>query len=59
MAKRKSTRVYIDDILTSISRIEAYLSGIDKATMIEDYRITDGIERNIEKVSEGSRKGIP
>lgn len=47
--KRKSVRAYIEDIQTSISRIEEYLEGVERNNLSEDYRIRDGIERNIEK----------
>ena len=46
-------------MLLSISRIEDYLDGIDKEAIIADYRISDGIERNLEKISEATRWGIP
>lgn len=59
MKKRKSVLAYIEDIQTSISRIEEYLEGVEIADLNEDYRIRDGIERNIEKISEAVRRGLP
>lgn len=56
---QKLVREYINDVLLSISRIEIYLNGIDKDAMIADFRISDGVERNIEKISEATRRGIP
>ena len=50
---------YIGDIQTSISRIEEYLEGAEKTALSEDYRIRDGIERNLEKISEAVRRGLP
>lgn len=55
----KLVREYINVVLLSISRIEDYLDGIDKEAMIADYRISDGVERNLEKMSEATRWGIP
>ena len=59
MVGQKSVREYINDVLLSISRLEEYLDGIVKVSMIEDYRISDGVERNLEKISEATRCGIP
>ena len=56
---QKLVREYINDVLLSISRLEEYLDGIDKDAMIADYRISDGVERNLEKISEATRWGIP
>ena len=58
MAK-KLVREYINDVLLSISRLEEYPEGIDMKAMIADFRITDGIERNLEEISKTTRWGIP
>ena len=57
--KNKSVLAYIEDIQSSISRIAEYLEGVNKTASSEAYRIRDGIERNIEKISEAVRHGRP
>ena len=51
-----STLTYIEDILVAIANIEEDTAGLDQEAFIEDRRVRQLVERNIEIVSEASRR---
>lgn len=44
-------RLYLDDILTAIAKIERYLGSADFATFCEDEMRIDAVVRNLEIVA--------
>lgn len=59
MKKSERTyKMYLDDILLSIRRIEEYISGHDLASFKKDYKTVDAVIRNFEIIGEAS-KNIP
>lgn len=51
-------RLYLDDILAAINRIERYMDGVDFATFSADEMRIDAVVRNIEIIGEAA-KNIP
>lgn len=51
-----STLTYIEDILVAIANIEEDTAGLDQEAFIGDRRVRQLVERNIEIVSEASRR---
>ena len=56
MPKRRDPRLYVDDILEAIANIEADTEGLDFARFAADRRVRQLVERNIEIISEASRR---
>ena len=54
----KDYRLYLEDILGSIRKIEKYISGLTYDTFIQDGLIVDGVIRNLEIIGEAA-KHIP
>ncbi len=54
----RDSDVYLEDILTSISRIRAYSSGLDRKGFGEDQKTVDAVVRNLEIIGEAV-KGLP
>jgi uncharacterized protein with HEPN domain len=54
----KSLRLldYLDHILESISRIEAYTAGLDKESFLATTLVQDAVIRNFEIIGEASRR---
>lgn len=57
MSKR-STRLYLEDILTSTSRIEEYIQGLSFNTFQDDQKAIDAVVRNLEIIGEAA-SGVP
>jgi uncharacterized protein with HEPN domain len=55
----KDDLVYIEHILLSINRIEAYLSGQDHLSFSNDFMIQDAVVRQLEIIGEAQQKGYP
>lgn len=49
---KKSDHIYLIHILDSISKIELYLKGVDKAVYDKDTLIQDGVIRQLEIIGE-------
>jgi uncharacterized protein with HEPN domain len=56
--KKKSYIVFVEDILSSMEKIERYISNSDYETFKENEMIVDAIIRNLEIIGEAS-KNIP
>lgn len=54
----KSPRVYLEDILTSILRIEDYVKGLNFESFSKDQKTIDAVIRNLEIIGEAA-KNIP
>ena len=48
--------VYIDDILESIKRIEAYTKGKSQQEFMKNSLLVDGVIRNLEIIGEAVKK---
>ena len=51
----KSARLYLEDILTSISRIETYLGKLSFEEFGKDQKTIDAVVRNLEIIGEAAR----
>jgi len=48
-------RLYLDDILEAIDRIQEYVEGLDEDTFSSDKKTQDAVIRNLEVIGEASR----
>ena len=48
-------RLYLDDILEAIDRIQEYVQGMDEDTFGSDKKTQDAVIRNLEVIGEASR----
>jgi Uncharacterized conserved protein len=55
--ERKSSRLFLDDIIESVDRIERYTKGISLDQFLNDVIIQDAVIRNLEIY--GSGETIP
>jgi len=55
---KRDYRVYIDDILEAIRRIEEYSKGLTLDELSEDFKVVDAVIRNFEIIGEAA-KNIP
>lgn len=51
---RKDNLVYIDDILSSIKKINKFCKGIGKEDFMENELLMDGVVRNLEIIGEAA-----
>ncbi len=51
-------KVYLEDILQALVKIEAYTTGLQYAAFAEDQRTQDAVVRNLEVIGEAA-KSIP
>jgi hypothetical protein len=56
MMPRRRSRAFVDDILNAIGNIEADTDGLDFDQFVADRRVRQLVERNIEIISEASRR---
>lgn len=54
MPKREAT-VYLQDILTSLSRIKDYTKGFSFEAFSNDFKTIDAVVRNLEIIGEAAR----
>ena len=54
MSKR-DVALLLDDILTSISKIERYIADYDHAQFVNDEKTIDAVVRNLEIIGEATR----
>lgn len=55
---KRSIKLYVEDIMDSITKIEKYIKGISSQDFIKDTKTIDAIIRNLEVIGEAS-KNIP
>jgi uncharacterized protein with HEPN domain len=56
MTPRRDPRGYVEDILEAIANIEADTDGLDFSQFAADRRVRQLVERNVEIISEASRR---
>jgi uncharacterized protein with HEPN domain len=49
-------RLYLDDILEAIGRIQEYVAGYDQEAFIADRRTQDAVVRNLEVIGEAANR---
>ncbi|MEI6050561.1 MAG: DUF86 domain-containing protein [Bacteroidota bacterium] len=52
----KDDKIYIEHILQSIDRIEAYLSGKDHQSFSDDFMTQDAVVRQLEIIGEATKR---
>ena len=55
MSKREPS-VLLDDIRSSISKIERYTAGLDEASFLADEKTIDAVVRNLEIIGEAAKQ---
>jgi uncharacterized protein with HEPN domain len=50
----RDPRLYLDDILEAIARIQEYTSGFDYSQFTEDTKTQDAVARNLEIIGEAA-----
>ena len=55
MSKREPS-VLLDDIRTSISKIERYTAGLDEESFLADEKTIDAVVRNLEIIGEAAKQ---
>jgi uncharacterized protein with HEPN domain len=53
---RREPSVLLDDIRTSISKIERYIAGLDEASFLADEKTIDAVVRNLEILGEAAKQ---
>lgn len=56
--KRRDCKMYIEDILSAINRIEKYINGLEYEEFIQNDMAVDAVIRNLEIIGEAS-KNVP
>jgi uncharacterized protein with HEPN domain len=56
MPRSRSALLRLDDMLAAIERIEAFTRGKTFEQFASDRMLADAVERNIERISEASRR---
>ena len=49
-------KIYLNDILKAIERIERYAGKLTKENFVEDELVVDGVVRNLEIIGEATRQ---
>ena len=55
MSKREPS-VLLDDIRTSIAKIERYIANLDEAAFLADEKTIDAVVRNLEIIGEAAKQ---
>ena len=55
MSKREPS-VLLDDIRTSIEKIQRYIAGLDEVSFLADEKTTDAVVRNLEIIGEAAKQ---
>ncbi len=58
MKNNRNYKLYLDDIILSINRIEEYIAGYNFIGFKRDYKTVDAVIRNFEIIGEAS-KNLP
>ena len=56
--KERTTKIYFEDIITFIKRIESYIHDFNFESFVENQLVIDAVIRNLELIGEAS-KNIP
>jgi uncharacterized protein with HEPN domain len=52
----RDCRVYLEDILEAIARIQRYTQGLSREAFVDDERTVDAIVRNLEVIGEAVKQ---
>jgi uncharacterized protein with HEPN domain len=55
MSKREPS-VLLDDIHTSVEKIQRYTAGLDEGSFLADEKTTDAVVRNLEIIGEAAKQ---
>ncbi len=58
MPKKKNYKMFIEDIITAINKIQTYIKNMDYETFSKNDMVLDAVLRNLEIIGEAS-KNIP
>ena len=53
---KRDPRVYLDDILEALRKIETYTNGLDVDSFSRDSKTVDAVVRNFEIIGEATKK---
>ena len=54
--RRREPSVLLDDIRTSIEKIQRYTAGLDEASFLDDEKTADAVVRNLEIIGEAAKQ---
>lgn len=54
MRERRSFRLYLEEIVDSMDKIERYMNDQSYHDFIQDEKLIDAVERNLEKIGEAA-----
>jgi uncharacterized protein with HEPN domain len=54
--KRKNHKLYLEDILQAMNRIEQYVKGMKHETFAKSDMVVDAVMRNLEIIGEASKR---
>jgi|WetSurMetagenome_2_1015567.scaffolds.fasta_scaffold1050411_1 uncharacterized protein with HEPN domain len=54
MREKRSIRLYLEEIVESMDKIERYMEGQSFDHFIQDEKLIDAVERNLEKIGEAA-----
>jgi len=52
--KKRSHRIFVEDILESMDKIERYIKGLSYEEFLDDEMVVDAVIRNLEIIGEAS-----
>jgi uncharacterized protein with HEPN domain len=52
----KDDQIYIEHILTSIKRIQSYISKVDQTSFLDDFITQDAVVRQLEIIGEATKR---
>lgn len=56
MSEKRDVRLYLEDILEAIKKIEGFAQGMSPESFKQDVKTIDAVVRNIEVIGEATRK---
>ena len=56
MKKQRFYKMYLDDLLSAIIKIESYIQGFDFENFMNDNKSIDAVIRNLEVIGEAANK---
>ena len=54
--RRREPSVLLDEIRTSIEKIQRYTAGLDEASFLDDEKTADAVVRNLEIIGEAAKQ---
>jgi uncharacterized protein with HEPN domain len=56
MSKKNIEKLFLEDILEAIAKIERYIDGVNKEEFFDDEKCIDAVIRNLEIIGEATRQ---